>query len=117
MAKKPKAPNLFWLTYRHPDGRAAGVVVIESRGLLHARLMARWPVADRGPEFASGHQLEPVSAEQIPESMIGRFLDDGDLRKLQRMLIKKKPPAPSIRRPTARKRKVGKNEPRSGLSA
>jgi hypothetical protein len=23
---------LFWLTYRHSDGRAAGVVVVESRG-------------------------------------------------------------------------------------
>jgi hypothetical protein len=36
MAKKP--PKLFWLTYRHPGG--PGVVVIESRGLLHARLKA-----------------------------------------------------------------------------
>jgi hypothetical protein len=40
MAKKPEPPNLFWLTYRHSDGRAAGVVVVESRALLHARLMA-----------------------------------------------------------------------------
>jgi hypothetical protein len=39
--------------------------------------------------------------------MMGRFLDDGDLRHLpQRMLIKKKPPAPSVRRRTAAKRKV-----------
>jgi hypothetical protein len=29
--------------------------------------------------------------------MIGRSLDDGDLRQLHRMLIKKKPPAPSVR--------------------
>jgi hypothetical protein len=32
---------------------------------------------------------------RIPANMIGRFLDDGDLWKPQRMLIKKKPPAPS----------------------
>jgi hypothetical protein len=37
--------SLFWLT--HPDGRAAGVVVIESGGLLHARLKAAQAGADR----------------------------------------------------------------------
>jgi hypothetical protein len=52
-------------------------------------------------EFASGHQLDQVSAEQILANMIGRFVDDGDFRKLHRMLIKKKPPAPSVRRRTA----------------
>jgi hypothetical protein len=31
LAKKPESPKLFWLTYRHFDGRAADVVVIESR--------------------------------------------------------------------------------------
>jgi hypothetical protein len=40
MAKTPEPPNLFWLTYRHSDGSTAGVVVIESRGLLRARLKA-----------------------------------------------------------------------------
>jgi hypothetical protein len=43
---------------------------------------------------------------QIPANMIGRFLDDGDLQKLHRMLIKKKPTAPSVRRRTASKRKA-----------
>jgi hypothetical protein len=104
MAKKPEPPHLFWLTCR-----PAGVVVMESRGLLHARLMASLAGADRGLEFASGHQLDPESAGQVPADMIGRFLDDGDLRKLHRMLIKKKPPAPSVRRQTTRKRSVGKS--------
>jgi hypothetical protein len=54
------------------------------------------------------HQLEQLSADQIPVNMIGRFLDNGDLRKLHRLLIKKKPPAPSVRRRTAAKRRVGK---------
>jgi hypothetical protein len=40
MAKKPKPPKLFWLTYGHSDGSAAGVVVIQSADLLHARLKA-----------------------------------------------------------------------------
>jgi hypothetical protein len=100
--------SFFWLTYRHPDGRTAGAVVIESTGLLHARLKASLAGADRGLTFVSGHQLDPPSAELVPASMIGRLLDDGDLRKLHRMLIKKKPPAPSVRRRTTAKRRVGK---------
>jgi hypothetical protein len=99
---------LFWLTYRHPDCRAAGVVVIESDGLLHARFKAALAGADRELEFASGHPLDQESADQIPAKMIGRFLDGSDLRKLHRMLLKKKPPAPSVRRRTAAKRRVGK---------
>jgi hypothetical protein len=59
-------------------------------------------------EFVSGHQLDQESAAQIPASMMGRLLDDGDLRKLQGMLVKKKPPAPSVRRRTTAKRRVGK---------
>jgi hypothetical protein len=55
MAKKPEPPPLFWLTYRHHDGRAAGVIVVESNGLLHARLKASLAGADRGLEFVSGH--------------------------------------------------------------
>jgi hypothetical protein len=83
------------------------VVVIESRGLLHARLKASLAGADRGLEFASGHQLYPLSVELIPANMIGRFLDDGNLRKLRQMLIKKRPPAPSLRRGTATKAQGG----------
>jgi hypothetical protein len=87
---------------------AAGVVVIESHALLHARLKAALPGADRELEFASGHQLDPLSAEQIPASMMGRLLNDGDLRKLHRILIKKRPPAPSVRWRTATKRRMGR---------
>jgi hypothetical protein len=75
MARKPEPPKLFWLTYRHPDGRAAGVVIIETHGLLHARLIASLSGADRGLDFASGHQLDLESAGQIPANMVGRFLD------------------------------------------
>jgi hypothetical protein len=44
----------------------------------------------------AGHQLDQESADQIPANMTGRFLDDGDLRKLHEMMVKKKPPAPSV---------------------
>jgi hypothetical protein len=58
MAKKSEpSPNLFWLTYRRSDGRAAGVVVIESAGLLHARLKASLAGADRGLQFVSDTSL------------------------------------------------------------
>jgi hypothetical protein len=96
---------------------AAGVVVIESHGLLHARLKASPAGADRGLEFASGHQLDPISPQLVPANMIGRFLDDGDLQKLHRMLIEKKPPAPSVRRRTAAKRRVGKSRPADAFLA
>jgi hypothetical protein len=69
--------------------RAAGVVVIESHGLLHARLKASLAGADRDVQFASGYQLDHESAGHIPANMIDTLLDDGDLRKLQWMLIKK----------------------------
>jgi hypothetical protein len=97
---------LFWLTYHHPDG--PGAVVVESTGLLHARLKGSLSGADRALAFVSGHPLDPTSAVQIPANMIGRFLGDGDLRKLQRMLLKKKPPASSVRRRTLAKQRAGK---------
>jgi len=99
---------LFWLTYHHPDGRSAGAVVIDAPDVLQARLEAEVYGMDRRLDFTSGHQLDPISAAQVPASMKRRFLDDGDLRKLHRMLVKKKPPAPSVRRQTATKRRVGK---------
>jgi hypothetical protein len=52
----------------------------------------------------------------MPLNMIGRFLDDGDLRKLHGMLLKKKLPAPSIGRRTGTKRKVPASVRRSRSS-
>lgn len=54
-----------WLTYRHPDGRAVGVVVIESHGILHARLKAALAGADRDLEFVLGHKLDQDSTRKI----------------------------------------------------
>jgi hypothetical protein len=42
---------------------------------------------------------------------MGRLLDDGDLRKLHKMLIKKKPPARSVRRRTTAERRVASYGP------
>jgi hypothetical protein len=54
-----------------------------------------------GLVFASGHELDDASAHRIPENMIGRLLDDLDVRRLQQALMPKKPPAPSVQRRSA----------------
>jgi hypothetical protein len=96
------------LNYRYPDGRFAGAVVVESGDLIHARLRASLSGADRGLDFAGSHEIDKASARQIPADMIGRFLDDGDLRELLEAITSKKPPAPSVRRRTASKRRAGR---------
>ena len=74
------------------------MVVLDAPDLLQARSEAAVSGKDLGLEFASGYQLDQLSAERIPANMIGRLLNQGDLRKLQRlpmklqrMLLKKKP--------------------------
>ena len=93
---------LFWLNYRDPDGRAAGVVVMRAQALIAARLKAAVVGLDQGFDFADGHQLEEMSARHIPDDMIGRLLGESDLLRL--LATTKKPPAPSIRRRAAAKR-------------
>ena len=59
-------------------------------------------------EFASGHELDLESALKVPTDMLGRLVDDRELRKLSRMLLgPKKPAAPSLWRPKG-PRRVGK---------
>ena len=64
--------------------------------------------ADRGLNFAGAHELDAKSARQVPADMIGRLLDDGDIRKLQQAIAPKKPAALTVRRRPAAKRSVGK---------
>jgi hypothetical protein len=99
---------LFWLKYRHPRGRFAGAVVIESSSLVSARMAAAVYGLNDRVEFESGHELDQESALKVPTDMLGRLLDDGELRNLSRMLLgPKKPPAPSLWRPKTPHR-VGK---------
>jgi hypothetical protein len=97
----------FFLNYRHPNGRFAGAAVIEASTLVSARMTAAVYGLNDRLEFESGHELDDASAHEIPENMIGRLLDDRDLRRLERVLTPKKPPAPSVRRRAAA-RKAGK---------
>jgi hypothetical protein len=50
---------LFLLNYCHPDGRFAGVVVVESYTHLHASMKAEVSGADRGLNFAGATSLMP----------------------------------------------------------
>ena len=93
---------VFWLNYRDPDGRPAGVVVLESSALIQARMKAAVLGLNSGLE-CDGHQLDEASTTQIPKEMIGRLLDDGDLRRLQRAIMPRK--SPSVPRS---QRRVGK---------
>jgi hypothetical protein len=45
------AVSVFWLNYRRPDGRAAGVVVVESAALIQARMKGRSRRARSGTQF------------------------------------------------------------------
>jgi hypothetical protein len=85
------------LEYRHPDGRFAGSAVIEASALISARMTAAVYGLNDRLTFASGHEIDAESARQVPESMIGRLLDDRDLRRLQQALMPKKPLAPSVK--------------------
>jgi hypothetical protein len=100
---------LFWLTYRHADGRAGGVVVIDAPDVLQARFKAEVYGMDRRLDFTSGHELDKESTVQIPASMKCRFLDDGDLRELHQLLVRKNPPGLPGRRRTAAKGRAGKS--------
>src|SRR5260370_39642211 len=62
---------LFWLRYRHPDSRFAGVVVLESDTLIRARMKAAASGAVQGLDFVGAHQLDKGSARRIPADMIG----------------------------------------------
>jgi hypothetical protein len=84
---------LFWLNYRHSKGRFAGAAVIEASTLISARMAAAVYGLNDGLALVSGHELDAETARQVPKGMIGRLLDDRDLRRLQHVLMPKKPHA------------------------
>ena len=83
------------MNYHNAERRA--VVVVEAEALVAARMKAALAGLDAGMDFASGNELDEASSQQIPEHMIGRLLDDGDLRRLQRAIMPRKPRRPSVR--------------------
>ena len=80
---------LFYLNFRNADLRA--VVIVEAQALVAARMKAALAGLDRELEFDSGLELDETSSRQMPKEMMGRLLDDRDLRRLQRSISPKKP--------------------------
>jgi hypothetical protein len=62
-----EAVSLFWLNYRDPEGRPAGVVVLESSALIQARMKAAVLGFDPGLE-CDGHQLDEAGATRALSS-------------------------------------------------
>ena len=83
------------------------MAVVEAQVLIQARMKAAVSRLDPGFE-CDGYALDEASARQIPPDMIGRLLDDGDLRRLQRITTRKKPAARSVRRRSPAKKSVSR---------
>jgi hypothetical protein len=65
---------LWWLTYRR-DGKLAGVVIVEGRALIDARMQASLKGLEDGVAFAEGHQLDDAASKaMVPAKAIGRML-------------------------------------------
>ena len=65
--------SLFWLCY-HRDNRLLGVVIIEARELLEARMLAAIDGIDRLANFSQGYELSAQHAAMVSPSWIGRML-------------------------------------------
>ena len=102
--------SLFWLKYRHRDGRFAGAVVTEATALIIARMQAAVFGLDDGLDFAGGDRIDDASARRIPESMIDRLLDHRDLTRLHWQL--QLPWVPSVKvRPRRKRQRQSDREP------
>jgi hypothetical protein len=77
--------------------------VLEATALIIARMQATVFGLDEGLYFANGHQLDPQRGRQIPAGLIGRLLNDVDLRRLQRAIT-----TPSVQSGAVAKRSAGK---------
>jgi hypothetical protein len=65
--------------------------VLEATALIIARMQATVFGLDEGLYFANGHQLDPQRGRQIPAGLVGRLLNDVDLRRLQRAMTSTAP--------------------------
>ena len=71
--------SLFWLSY-HRDQRQTGVLIIEARELLEARMLAAVAGLDNGAEFSEGYAISEQCAAMISARSVARMLplDEAD---------------------------------------
>jgi len=89
---------VYLLRYKR-DGEWRLVVIASAYSVAHARMIA----AGLEPgTFVDGHPARRASVERLPPDAVGRVLTLADLASM--VEGKKKPPAPSVRRPGAASR-------------
>jgi len=72
---------LFWLNY-HRDHRLFGVVIIEARELLEARMLAAVAGLDTDADFSEGYALGVQSAAMVSASAMARMLSPDEANRL-----------------------------------
>ena len=65
--------SLFCLSYRR-DNRPIGVVFIEARTLLEARMFAAIDGADQLADFSQGFEVDADQASSVPSASRGRMI-------------------------------------------
>jgi hypothetical protein len=71
--------HLYWLCYHHNN--QISVVIEPGASLVHAHLRASLDGLDEGT-FTEGHELDRGTERQVPKSMIGRRLSQGEAKRL-----------------------------------
>ena len=71
--------SLFWLSYSR-DQTLAGVLIIEARELLEARMLAAVGGLDKGADFFEGYALSEACAAMVSARSVARMLppDEAD---------------------------------------
>jgi hypothetical protein len=84
---------MYLLRYKR-DGQFRVVMIANAYSVAHARMMA----AGLSPgQFVNGHEVSRASVARLPRDAVGRILTHSELKAVT--ACKKKPPAPSVRRP------------------
>jgi hypothetical protein len=71
--------SLFWLSYHFEHGRF-GVVIVEARDLLEARMLAALAGLDKNAPFSEGYAVSAECAAMISARSLARLLppDEAD---------------------------------------
>jgi hypothetical protein len=73
--------SLFWLSYRQNE-ELVGVVIIEARNVLEARMIALIEGLDKCADFAEGYELSTQEAAMISAHTVGRMLPPAEVGRL-----------------------------------